>query len=335
MKGANVITIMRLLILGTVLGIPVARPQDLTNGFFDGLPEPEPTGAPFGTETSGPAVDRSAIIEATVAQATALDTPRADPALTNSPDSTDPGKLRERSPSSEAATPSGYYLVFSGLNGATQAPSYLTFKSIPTYDPGLCAAKCNSISSCRFFNLYIEINANGQIIKCSFYSIRSTASSATNVGQWRNKFHVTINNSNGYAKYQPYPPVNGFTVEVLGGAINGRRLASGDPDPYMGYTSIEASDPSICAIACEKKTAYNSRHPNSEQTYRACNFFNFYHLYKNGEGYRTICSFYLIPFDSSYATNHGYSSHGDTYTIAESYGYTRIVQQGNGGIVAS
>ncbi|KAK6537012.1 hypothetical protein TWF281_001216 [Arthrobotrys megalospora] len=333
MKGAKILTVVSYLCLGAVFGMPAARPQDLTGDFFDGLPELQPTGAPFGSETTGPPVDRSTIVEAVVAQATATDAPGADPALTSTPESTDSVGLRERSPSSEATTPSGYYLVFSGLSGATQAPSYLTFRSIPVYDPNLCAAKCNSINGCRFFNLYIEINANGQIIKCSFYSIKNTASSATNVGQWRNGFHVTINNSNGYAKYQPYPPVDGFTAEVLSGAINGKRLSPGDPDPYMGYTSIEASDPSICAIACEKKTAYNSRHPTSLGTYRACNFFNFYHLYKNGEGYRTICSFYLIPFDSSYATNHGSSSHGDTYTIAESYGYTRIAQQGDGGIV--
>ncbi|KAK6503551.1 hypothetical protein TWF481_008565 [Arthrobotrys musiformis] len=334
MKGVAIFTIVSLLQVRAILGIPAALPQDLTGDFFDGLPEPQPTGAPLGTETNGPPVDISAIIDAAVAQATAVDAPGADPALTDNSEPTEPEKMRKRSPSSDAITPSGYYLVFSGLNGATQAPSYLTFKSIPVYDPNLCAAKCNSISGCRFFNLYIEINVHGQIIKCSFYSIRSTASSATNVGQWRDSFRVTIKNSNGYAKYQPYPPVDGFTVETLGGAINGKRLAPGDPDPYMGYTSIEASDPSTCAIACEQKTAYNSRHPSIQGTYRACNFFNFYHLYKNGEGYRTICSFYLIQFNSSYATNHGYSSNGDTYTIAESYGYTRVVQQGDGGIVA-
>ncbi|KAF3180548.1 hypothetical protein TWF751_010928 [Orbilia oligospora] len=187
MKAVAILTIMSLLQLSIVLGMPAARPQDLTDEFFNGLPDPEPAGAPFGTETSGPAVDRSAIIDAAVAQATALDAPGADPALTNNPDPTEPEKLRKRSPSSDAVTPSGYYLVFSSLNGATQAPSYLTFKSIPTYDPSLCAAK---------------------------------SSSAINVGQWRNGFHVTINNSNGYAKYQPYPPVDGFMVETLGGAIN-------------------------------------------------------------------------------------------------------------------
>ncbi|KAK6351601.1 hypothetical protein TWF718_004758 [Orbilia javanica] len=146
MKGAKILTILSFLHLGTVLGIPAARPQDLTDEFFDGLPEPQLTGAPFGTETSGPAVDRSAIIDAVVAQATAIDAPGADPALTNSPkpEPTEPGKFRKRS---EVITPSGYYLVFSGLNGATQAPSYLTFRSISAYDPGLCAVKCNSISS--------------------------------------------------------------------------------------------------------------------------------------------------------------------------------------------
>ncbi|KAF3212842.1 hypothetical protein TWF106_009698 [Orbilia oligospora] len=147
MKAVAILTIMSFLQLGIVLGMPAARPQDLTDEFFNGLPDPEPAGAPFGTEASGPAVDRSAIIDAAVAQATTLDAPGADPALTNNPDPTEPGKLRKRSPSSDAVTPSGYYLVFSGLNGATQAPSYLTFKSIPVYDPSLCAVKCNSISN--------------------------------------------------------------------------------------------------------------------------------------------------------------------------------------------
>ncbi|KAK6361157.1 hypothetical protein TWF730_004901 [Orbilia blumenaviensis] len=311
MKGVKVLTIVAFLYFGAVLGIPAARPQELSGDFFDGLPEIQPTGAPLGTETSGPSIERSAIVDAVVAQATAADAPGADPALEIPSESTEPGRLRKRSPSSNIVTANGYYLVFSGLNGATQASSYLTFRSIPVYDTSLCAAKCNTMSGC----------------------IRSTSSSATNTGQWRNGFHVTINNSNGYAKYEPYHPVDGFTVETLAGAINGKRLTPVGPDPYMGYTSIEASDPSICAIACEKKTAYNSRHISSQGSYRSCNFFNFYHLYKNGEGYRTICSFYLIPFDSPYATNHGYSSHGDVYTIAESYGYTRITQQGNGGIV--
>ncbi|KAF3941670.1 hypothetical protein ABW19_dt0207082 [Dactylella cylindrospora] len=343
MKGATIFLPVLLLHCSQVLSAPapVGNPQEFTEDFFQELPEAEATGAPYGTAPSGPPVDLSTIIENAVAQATATDAPGADPAITSTPEPTEstPERLKKRSPSSEAITPSGYYLVFSGLNGATQASSYLTYKTIPQYDPSLCAAKCNTISyfggyiNSRFFNLYIEHDPTGTVFKCSFYSLKTTASSATNVGQWRGSFRITIDNSNGYAKYQSYPPVSGFTVETLGGAINGKRLNPGDPDPYMGYTSIQTSDPSICAIACEEKTGYNSRHPSSSGTYRACNFFNFYSLNRNGEGYQIVCSFYLIPFNSSYATNHGYSSSGYTYTIAESYGYTRNVQQGNGGIV--
>ncbi|EPS43848.1 hypothetical protein H072_2108 [Dactylellina haptotyla CBS 200.50] len=334
MNLIGVTSLAILSLLGTTIGSPVGNPQEFSEDFFEDLPDAQATGAPYGTETGGPFVDRSTIVEAVVAQATATDAPGADPALTATPNQpTESPKFCKRTVSSEAITPGGYFLVFSGLSGATQASSYLTFHSIPAYNPDLCATRCDSIVGCRFFNLYIERNASGEVIKCSFYSLKSTTSAATNVGQFRNGFHVTINNSNGYAKYQAFPAVEGFAMERLRGSTNGKRLNLGDPDPYMGYTSIQTSDPSICAIACEQKTAYNSRHLSPSNTYRACNFFNFYSLNKNGEGYMTICSFYLIPFNSSYATNHGYSSGGNIYTIAESYGYTRNLQQGDGGIV--
>ena len=79
-------------------------------------------------------------------------------------------------------------------------------------------------------------------------------------------------------------------------------------------------------------TAYNSRHPTNNQ-YRACNFFNFYSIYKNGEGYQTVCSFYLIPFGEADAGNKGYSTGGSRMTIQGSLGYTRVDLIGVRGIV--
>ncbi|KAF8451585.1 hypothetical protein BDZ91DRAFT_750646 [Kalaharituber pfeilii] len=216
-----------------------------------------------------------------------------------------------------ALPPAGYYTVFEGLSGATQHPSYITFKSFPTYDPVACTNFCNSIAGCVFANLYIE-HVDAQAPQ------PSSASAATN--------EVFITDSNGYSK-KINPEIAGWNEEELNAAINGKRANPTDPDPYMGMTTIEAvSKPSLCKDLCEQKTAYNSRHP-TDGKYRACNFFNFYLLFKNGEGYKTVCSFYIIPFNSSYATNTGYTSSGNVYTVHDSWSFTREQLLGEGGIV--
>jgi hypothetical protein len=235
--------------------------------------------------------------------------------------------------------PSGWFYVYQNLTAATEHPSYITYKSLPATTPDFaqaCADFCTSptVTGCTFFNVYTEKygpNPEDQKIKCSLYALPSTADQATNDGQWRNNYRVTISGSYGYSRIL-HPDVPGYTAESVDGAIIGKRANPTDPDPYMGFASIPAADPSLCAAACEEKTAYNSRHP-SGGTYRACNFFNFYFLVKNGVPYKTICSFYLIPFDSSYATNHGYTAFPDIYTIEQSWIFTRVPQQGTGGIV--
>lgn len=228
--------------------------------------------------------------------------------------------------------PPGYYCKFAGLNGATEHPSYRTYKTLPSEDAQACTSFCDSKPGCLFANMYQEHTDTGILYKCSLYNQQSGLESATNIGQWRNNFHVTISDSYGFAK-GVNPEVPGFIYQKVGGAINGKKANPTDADPYMGYSSIETSDPVLCAAICEQKTAYNSRHIDSTGTYRACGFYNFYILVKNNVDFKTICSFYIIPFDDSFAVNHGYSSNGDVYTIRESITYTRITQQGSGGIV--
>jgi hypothetical protein len=90
---------------------------------------------------------------------------------------------------------------------------YLGVAFLKSYDVGTCAAKCNAIKSCNSFNLYFErdpsqdpgssnsgcANPCSTInVKCAFFSGSVTAASATNKGQWRNKFQVAVAGSNGY-----------------------------------------------------------------------------------------------------------------------------------------
>ncbi|RPB22093.1 hypothetical protein L211DRAFT_885774 [Terfezia boudieri ATCC MYA-4762] len=233
--------------------------------------------------------------------------------------------------------PVGWFYAFKNLNGATETSSYMTYKILPASTPNLAQAGadfCQSVVGCTFFNIYTEKfgpNPADKVIKCSLYSLPSSADQATNVGQWRDGYLVTISGSWGFSRIL-HPTVPGYTAEKLDGAINGKRANPTDPDPYMGYASISATDPSLCASACEDKTAFDSQHPTGG-TYKACNFFNFYILIRNGVPYKTICSFYIIPFDNSFAVNYGYSTSTDTYTIGDSWGFTRVPQQGTGGIV--
>lgn len=88
---------------------------------------------------------------------------------------------------------------------------------------------------------------------------------------------------------------------------------------------MQQTDPELCAIECEEKTAYNSRHPSQDGKYTTCNFFNYYVLIKNDVPYKTICSFYIMQFNNSFATNHGYWSGDDAYTVWNSWGFTKHV----------
>ena len=54
----------------------------------------------------------------------------------------------------------------------------------------------------------------------------------------RDGYAVTISGSWGYSK-RLNPSVPGYNAEPLDGAINGKRVNPTDPDPYMGYASIE------------------------------------------------------------------------------------------------
>lgn len=305
------------------LAIPAPFPQDMED-IVGSLPEDSATElgpGPGPAAAAAPAPAEGEIIADVVEQITDTSAAKRD--------------LEKRY--TTLSLPSGWFFAYQNLNAATEHSSYKTYKSLPADTPDVaqaCTDFCDSKTGCTFCNVYTEKfgpNPEDEVIKCSLYSLTSGPDQATNDGQWRNGYRVTISKSWAFSKTFT-PAVVGWTPEPLDGAINGKRANPTDPDPYMGFASIEASDPSLCAAACDEKTAYNSRHP-SGGIYRACNFFNFYTLVKNGVAFKTICSFYLIPFDNSFANNHGYTSGADVYTIQNSWGYAKNVLVGTNGIV--
>lgn len=58
--------------------------------------------------------------------------------------------------SAAAAAPAGFIQSFSNLQASSQTSHYLGHHTMAQYDAELCAAKCNEVSACSAFNLYLE-----------------------------------------------------------------------------------------------------------------------------------------------------------------------------------
>ena len=152
--------------------------------------------------------------------------------------------------------------------------------TLQTYDTVKCQQLCDATAYCSGINIYLErdpsVNpatgcdnpASITNFKCTLFGAPVTSDSATNVGQWRDNFHVVITGSNGYSKNAPPPSYTNFTGPTeFGGAINA-------PSSYMGvkyYPGVY--DPSQCAASCQTTTAYDHRHPTNG-AYHACVSYN-------------------------------------------------------------
>lgn len=247
-----------------------------------------------------------------------------------------------------AVAPAGYYLApgFQNLQGSLSQIGYIGLYTFAQYDPSLCSAKCDQVSTCLGFDIYFERDpsitpaaacpnpAPFTNVKCTLYGYPVAALAATNMGQWRGPvdannqaFHVVIAGSNGYIKSPPPAPptLTNFTgpSALLPGAINAPNDPTTGKNTYLGMKLYNGGpfDPSQCAAACQAQTAYDARHPASDGTYMPCNFFNVYILSKNNIPQGTYCSFYSRTWDASYATNTGYYSGTTHYTVADSYTY--------------
>lgn len=241
-----------------------------------------------------------------------------------------------------ASTPSNYQQAFSNLNGATQQVGYRGVFTLDSYDPSVCAAKCDADSDCQAFNIYIErdpvlrpdydvcqnpdATAN---IKCTLYGYPVHAETATNAGQYQGQFQILVAASNGYNKPYTAPTLDNFNAPV--GPLNG---AIEDSHYYLYELYNDGPfSPASCAKGCQANTAWNKAHANNDGTYTACNFFNAYILYRDNNPVGTVCSYYSadIADPASKATNVG-QYQGDVHvTVGESYTYT-LTTQDNGGV---
>ncbi|KAF3934516.1 hypothetical protein ABW19_dt0205937 [Dactylella cylindrospora] len=276
-------------------------PQTFDGAFIDSIPPPTSDGPPAGATKSSPDVDVESLVDAAVSD------------------------IEKRGVASD-----NFVKVFDKWTGSTQTGGYLTFKFLDTYDVDLCATKCLDNTGCVFFNIFYEHNNHGEQIKCALYSIPSTKGDATNYGgQVRDGVTSYKYESAGYKKKNLQEDVPGYTYECFGAAsIN----APSGSNTYMGVT-FSTTSASTCAAACEAKTAANAAAAKPGETYRVCNFFNYYNVYQDNVAYQNACTFYLVPYDASYATNYsGQVRNGHTYGIGESCGYTRNELLGVNGI---
>jgi hypothetical protein len=111
---------------------------------------------------------------------------------------------------SQAATPYGYSLVATNLQGSMSASNYMGLHTLTSYNPALCQSYCDKAAGCVAFNIYFErdptlnpnVNncpnpASTTNIKCTLWGAPLSAGQATNVGQYRDTFQVVITGSNG------------------------------------------------------------------------------------------------------------------------------------------
>ncbi|KAL1625880.1 hypothetical protein SLS56_007119 [Neofusicoccum ribis] len=253
---------------------------------------------------------------------------------------------------SSASAPAQYSKVFTGLQGATQQAGYRGVYTLDSYSASDCAAHCNNDPWCMAFNLYVERDptirpdypeqgvcsdpASTAIVKCTLYGYPISDTTATNTGQWQGGFHVVIAGSNGYNKILSPPAAQSNFNGPLGSNGNALPGAIENLNKYYLYEFYTGPfDPAYCASGCQANTAYNKAHlRDSNGWYTACNAFNAYVLYADGEAKGTTCAYYsdtLTDWDlRNQATNVGQYQGNVHITVGQSYVYNLAVWD-NGG----
>ena len=100
--------------------------------------------------------------------------------------------------------PQGYTQSFSKLHGSVEGNGYMGYYLLESYDTIKCQQYCDAATSCYGFNVFIERNPSLNPadscpnppslsnFKCTLWGYAVNEASATNVGQWRNDFHVSL-----------------------------------------------------------------------------------------------------------------------------------------------
>ncbi|WPH05110.1 Hypothetical protein R9X50_00801100 [Acrodontium crateriforme] len=236
-----------------------------------------------------------------------------------------------------ASAPAGYVQVYQNQAGSSQGIyGYMGYSVLPTYDVQQCSENCDAVLGCQSFNIYFERDPSVDptsscsnppsetVIKCVYYGGPITSDSATNVGQWRDDFHVVIAGSNAYVNHSITEP-DGYSGAVfLGNSAINAPLDCNGHDTYMGVKLFDSApfDANLCATACSAQSDYNRAHPDSDGYFQTCQFFNTYVLYENNVAVGQYCSLYNETWAPSYATNDGQYRGDDHYTIGYSYSFS-------------
>ncbi|KAF4554225.1 Hypothetical protein D9617_5g071020 [Elsinoe fawcettii] len=235
-----------------------------------------------------------------------------------------------------ALAPAGYTTNFTGQYGSMFSNIYLGYSQLSSYSPATCGAICDSVSSCKSFNLYFErdptVNpAPGSCpnptaavsVRCALWGSQIVANQARNVGEWRTDFMVVISGSNGYAKNTAPAAISGYTgPSALAGLVNVNTLNGKSVVAGSGYYP-GAYDPSQCSALCASTTNSNkaAAAASGSSTYAACNYVNAAILSVGGVAQGTYCALYTTADVSSYATLYTSKYNGVSYDITYSYGY--------------
>lgn len=246
-----------------------------------------------------------------------------------------------------ALAPAGYTTNFTGQYGSLFANNYLGYYQISAYSPSTCSGICDSISSCKGFNLYFErdpvVNpaptcANptaGVMVRCAIWGSQISSAQAKNIGEWRTDFMVIITGSNGYLKNTAPAAISGYTgPTALAGLVNVNSLNGKNVVAGSGYYP-GAYDPSQCATLCASTSAANklAAAAAGNTTYAACNYVNSAILSVSGVAQGTYCSLYTTADVASYATLYTSKYNGVAYDITYSYGYA--LNNVDSGVVAA
>ncbi|KAK3068297.1 hypothetical protein LTR53_014255 [Teratosphaeriaceae sp. CCFEE 6253] len=339
------------LLAGAVIASPVPQGFDF-NAIDDLDPIPTPSIPIVNVEAAQTTITFSATLAASSVSAAVLANPtdtslkmvkRTDNSGCNvvPGDDDTPEKFSANTAFSDAATsavtPAGYTLAYSNQAGSSEGVyGYMGYSVLAVYDVAECTSRCDKIVGCASVNVYFERDpsvdpsstcsnpASTTYAKCVYYGGPVTKSSATNLGQWRNDFHVVIAGSNGYVnKSIDTPP--GYTGPVsLGNAAINAPLDCGKHDTYMGVKIFTAGpfDAGLCAAACSSQSKYNLAHPPKNGVAQTCQFFNTYVLYNGTKSVGQYCSLYNETWPASYATNVGQWRGSNHFTIGYSYTFS-------------
>ncbi|KAK8254123.1 hypothetical protein IWZ00DRAFT_543158 [Phyllosticta capitalensis] len=236
-----------------------------------------------------------------------------------------------------------YTQTFKNMTGSTQLNTYMTYKTLDSYDVNGCAAFCDSTKLCQSFNIYVErdplyeqndpscSNASTIYFKCALYGSWIDVSSATNMGQYQGSFHVVIAGSDGYsmpnATTSNPPTCNqpGSNTWGSGKPCNGGGIIK-KPGNCIGSKFFPGPfDPMVCSSYASAQVALNRKTGNwwNLNSWLPCSSFNAYTVKKNGIAIGMQCVLYynavspttdVVPF--------GASSGSDSYTCESSLVYT-------------